>query len=508
MKVLILISLYFVSLSSYAISHKEFVKLNRESREEILKAYKEFLSEYSKSVDVSSTQKFSFPAFIEAAYAAEANCVYGGWPSKRVNGYCSLPRTNPSFKREVCAQGQMPCQPLLFGRGVCVGANSREERRSAFANCQRKFESMGRDLASVVEYISDPELSQEADELFKLVDEICKNGAQASTPMCRNLKNLVEKTRNNRKAPAPVKALVPKPKLEQALTIAVESANSIEKSVQDLNGKTSCESCEAQKAATVDEPEKKQAQFVPEDVAPVEPSPNTPFPRIDSGYDYAACPYTKSSGDGYEIKSIGNCSTNERVLAGYVFRPGAGHPHMNVQSLYPNGGKPGRFWEMASRNEAFNESYLVMEEFAGGPDTHDLKSFMFIIPRVTVPSVKVEGSNIIATLATGETVTMDKATRAITSGALSEGPMDLNTDRFKRSPPNIHYSGKGISIRLDHRFDHPLTSSQTATVKQGNKKCTIPRASLFDSEGKLLTSSDHALLAVLNKGCKGGFVLP
>lgn len=494
-----------MSLSSYAISHKEFVELDRGSREEIIKAYKGFLSEYSKSVEVSSTEKLSFPEFIETAYAAEANCLYGGWPSKRVNGYCSLPLSNPSFKRESCGQGQMPCQPLLFGRGVCVGAATREQRRSAFANCQRKFESMGRNLASVVEYISDPELSQEADELFKLVDEICKSGAQASTPMCRNLENLVEKTRNNRKAPAPVKALIPKPKPEQALTMAVESANSIEKSVQDLNSKTHCESCEAQKLATVDEPKISK----PEKNHHAGPVTHTAFPRLNSGYDLAACSSTRGTNDGYEVKSIGDCNSKEKVSAGYVFRPGTGHPHTNVQSPYPGGGKPARLWEMASRNEAFNESYLVMEELAGGPDSHDVKSYMFVIPRVTVPSVKVEGSNIIATLATGETVTMDKATRAITSGALTEGPLDLTTDRFKRRPPNIHYSGKGISIRLDHRYEHPLTSSQTATVKQGNKKCTIPRASLFDSEGKLLTSSDSALLAVLNKGCSGGgFVLP
>lgn len=188
---------------------------------------------------------------------------------------------------------------------------------------------------------------------------------------------------------------------------------------------------------------------------------------------------------------------------------GNGHSHTNVQTRYPGGSNPGRFWELVSRNSAFNETYLMMEEYGGGPDSHNVKSFMFVIPRVTVPSVRVEGNNLIATLATGETVTMDKNTREIRSGALSEGPIDLNTDRFQRRPPNIHYSGTGISIRLDHRFEHPLTSSQTATVKQGNKTCTIPRASLFNSEGKLLTTSDAALLAVLNQGCRGGgFTLP
>jgi hypothetical protein len=182
---------------------------------------------------------------------------------------------------------------------------------------------------------------------------------------------------------------------------------------------------------------------------------------------------------------------------------------MNVQTRYPGGSAPGRFFDILSRNEAFNETYLVMEEYGGGPDSHNVKSYMFVIPRVTVPSVRVEGNNIIATLPTGETVTMDKNTRAITGGALTEGPIDLNTDRFQRRPPNIHYSGSGISIRLDHRFEHPLTSSATATVKQGSRTCNVPRASILDDNGKLKTSSDQDLLRVLNQNCRGGgFALP
>jgi hypothetical protein len=150
-----------------------------------------------------------------------------------------------------------------------------------------------------------------------------------------------------------------------------------------------------------------------------------------------------------------------------------------------------------------------MEETAGGPDSHNVKSYMFVIPRVTVPSTRVEGNNIITTLATGETVTMDKTSRAILSGALTEGPIDLNTDRFQRKPPNIHYSGTGISIRLNHRYEHPLLSSETAVVKQGSKTCNVPRTAILDSQGKMKTNSDAALLAVINQHCRGGgFRLP
>lgn len=505
MKWLLVLSV-MVTSTSFAISHKDFVKLKREQREEIIKVYKDFISEYSKTIEISSAQKISFPEFIETAYAAEADCLYGGWASKRVNGLCSLPRSNPAFQRESCGQGQMPCQPLLFGRGVCVGAATREQKRSAFANCEKKFESMGRTLANVVEYISDPEVSQDADELFQLVDEICRTGAQASTPMCANLKDRVSEIKNKRQPPVARVATPTRVESRQALTVAAEDAGQITTTVQELNTKTRCESCEAQREATVDEPERRQERVEPQ---VVEPAPTTAFPRIESGYGYEACSMHRSSSDGYDVRSIGDCRTNERVPAGFTFRPGREHPLMNVQTRYPGGSAPGRFWELATRNNAFNETFLMMEEYGGGPDSHNVKSYMFVIPRVTVPSVRAEGDNLIATLPTGETVTMNKATKQITSGALSEGPIDLSTDRFQRKPPNIQYSGRGISIRLDHRFEHPLTSSATATVKQGSKTCTIPRANLFDAEGKLKTNSDAALLAVLNQGCRGGgFTLP
>jgi hypothetical protein len=161
-----------------------------------------------------------------------------------------------------------------------------------------------------------------------------------------------------------------------------------------------------------------------------------------------------------------------------------------------------RFWELASINNAFNETYLVMEEATGGPDSHNVKSYMFILPRKTVPSVRVEGESIITTLPTGETVTMNKRSRAIVSGALTEGPIDMGTDRFTKRPPNIHYSGSGISIRLNHRFEHPLTSSETATVKQGSRSCNVPRAALFDAEGNLKTTTDASLVTVLNQSCR------
>jgi hypothetical protein len=507
MKFLILLSLTICS-SSFAISHKDYVKLPRDQREKVVKVYQDFLADYSKTIELSSAQKFTLPDFIESAHATgEANCFFAGWPSQRVNGKCSTPSSS-SFQRETCSQGQMPCQPMLFGRGLCVPSASRDQRNRAYSSCVNKFHAENRNLASVVEYLSDPEISQEADELFRLANQICTSGVQAVTPMCSILKARVAAIQEARSlAPAPVVARVSTPDPQQALVVAAETAAGVESVINSLNRDTTCLSCEAEREQTTDGPARDPARV---DLAgptiESEPVPQSGYPRITSGYNLASCSSARGTNDGYSIRSVNNCQTGDiAASSGWKFSQNpATHPMLQgLRNPYPDStATPTRFWELATINQAFNETYLVIEESAGGPDSHDVKSYMFIIPRVTVPSVRVEGENIVATLPTGETVTMNKHTRAIVGGALTEGPPDLTTDRFQRRPPNIHYAGTGISIRLNHRFDHPLTSSETATVKQGNRSCNVPRTALFNAEGELKTTTDASLVAVLNQSCR------
>ncbi|MES2528533.1 MAG: hypothetical protein V4598_15725 [Bdellovibrionota bacterium] len=500
----------FISFSASAISHKEFVKLPRDKREQIMKAYQDFLTEYSKTIELSSAQKFKLPDFIEAANASgESNCFFAGWPSQRVNNRCSTP-SSPSYQRESCSAGQMPCQPMLFGRGLCVPSATSQQKSRAYSSCVNKFHSENRSLASVVEYISDPQIATEADELFRLADEVCTSGAQAATGMCTILKARVAAIREARGiAPAPAIArdqrIAPDPSLVIA---AARSADQMTGAVAELNGATRCLTCEAQREQTTDEPIRGPARRAqPEaEVIAAEPGPTSAYPRITSGFDLASCGGGRGDRDGYNERYVFNCQNSaERAPSGWTFTQNpATHPmFQGLRSPYPGStGGVTRFWEMVSVNQSFNETYMVLEESAGGPDSHNVKSYMFIIPRVTVPSVRVEGENIITTLPTGETVTMNKNSRAIVSGALTEGPPDLSTDRFQRKPPNIHYSGTGISIRLNHRFEHPLTSSETATVKQGGRSCNVPRTALFDAEGKMKTTTDAALVAILNSSCR------
>lgn len=487
-----------VTSSAFGISHKEFVKLSRSQREFVVKEYRNFLGEYSKKILLTENQRKNFWLGIESAHAAgELNCFFAGWPSSTSGGKCSTPRSNPAYQRETsCGQNKMPCQPLLFGRGICVSNETQAQRNSAFANCERE----AKPLAQVVEYLSDPQVSQEADELFRLVDQICAAGEQAS--ICRKLHARVEEIKGLRNAPAartaanagPSPAMTATSTAPDALTVSTGTAAL--NAVTALNTTARCETCEAMRAQTTDE-----APPIRRSVA--DSSELTPYPRITSGYNLASCGSGQGTNDGYNIRSVFDCQNGSaRVPSGFMISQSPDHPLLRgLQTPYPGGGRVSRMFEMMSVNNAFNETYMILEESAGGPDSHNVKSYMFIIPRVTVPSIERSGENLIMTLPTGETVTVDKNTGAITGGALTEGPIDMNTDRFQRKPPNINYSGTGISIRLNHRFEHPLTSAESATVKQGNRSCNVPRTALFDSEGVMKSQSDAELVAVLNRSC-------
>ncbi len=231
---------------------------------------------------------------------------------------------------------------------------------------------------------------------------------------------------------------------------------------------------------------------------------NEAFLLVNSGIPVACGSGT--SRDGYEETRIMDCTRDNREYpSGFRFRAQHENPFTaDARSPYANGSKPGRMIEFVSRNHALNETYLYMSDTAGGPDSHDQKSVMFLLPRSVIPSVQTIGNEVHVTMSTGEKVVFDKRTNQIKSGALREGPLDLTADRFRRQPPNVQYSGTGVSIKLSHRFEDPLQFTETAEVKQGSRSCRVPRATLLDTQGKLKTQNDRELMRVLNQSCPSG----
>lgn len=227
---------------------------------------------------------------------------------------------------------------------------------------------------------------------------------------------------------------------------------------------------------------------------------NSAFERVTSGIAVACHSFEEK--DGYELTQVVDCTGEGKTYpGGFRIRSKEGHRLMNLRSPYGPKAHPERNINIWSRNGALNETFLFLNDKAGGPDEHDVKSVIFLLPRTMVPRLEVKGEEVEILLNTGEKVTFDKKTGAIKGGALREGPNDLTTDRYRRQPPNVHYSGTGISIRLNHRYADPLLGAELAEIRQIGRSCRIPRLTLFDSSGKLRTTSDAELIKVLNHSC-------
>ncbi len=233
----------------------------------------------------------------------------------------------------------------------------------------------------------------------------------------------------------------------------------------------------------------------------------SPYPRIEAGIK-RVCGVSQEQ-DGYEERYIFDCkadySPDSRLQAGYGFRSKPGHPYTTgVKSPYPRG-KVARSIDMISRNLALNETYLYVIDFAGGPDSHDQKSVIFLFPRVEIPKITTIGSEIELLLPTGEKAFFDAETGAVRGGALKEGPIDIHRDRMKRAQPNVHYVGDYISMRLNHAFEEPTMSAEKVVIQQKDNICILMRNRLFNKQGKLLTKSDEELLEAINRECTTPF---
>lgn len=175
-----------------------WIKGNAKQRLEILKEYREFFAQHNKLKEQLEVVKFrlNLSLFSEAWAAEEMNCIYAGWPSQRVGGFCSSPsRMNPQYQKNNCSDNQLQCQPLLFGEGLCVSTATKEQRSLAFSNCERKFVSEGRKVENVIAEAKSKNKEQELLKLLDFADKICSEGMQKSTGMCRRLEAAVQKVR-------------------------------------------------------------------------------------------------------------------------------------------------------------------------------------------------------------------------------------------------------------------------------------------------------------------------
>lgn len=487
----------FVTFSSSAsarwLTLTDYHGLSADQKVAVLQVLKHFMNLRNDQL-IDEKQTVSLPSLISLAYASsDYDCFYAGWPSVKVKSstgkrLCSSPaKHNSNYQPAACPANSLQCQPILFGAGICADISSQSKRNSAFAQCEKKFASSGRSADDVIQFIARPENANQAEELFGLVEKICS--AEPSS-ICRSLEEKLKAIKQN-KLPAASEFLTAFPLMtaDPEQTAVQKAVNNVEQLAETVESVSQVECHEDHDHAL--------HQEVPQG----EETPAEGFPRVLSRLTNPC--HQEISRDGYVEKFAFECSSSSanKVSAGFVIRSKPTHPLFQGLNPYGTLSKPYRLIEFRSDDQALNSTFLYLADFSMGPDSHDVKSVMFLLPRKSPPTVSDQGETVEVTLATGEKVVIEKSTGAVKSGSLKEGAPDFNLDRFKRKPPQVDYTGKGISIRLNHRFEHPTMGSDVAEVTQQGRICKIPRTKLFNSEGQLTTQSDADLLQAINSHC-------
>ena len=82
------------------------------------------------------------------------DCFFAGWPSKLKNGSCEYPWDSnsnyPAKDKNTCGDGELACNPSLFGDGVCITVATGQEREHATLRCEDHFRASGKTFDDVV----------------------------------------------------------------------------------------------------------------------------------------------------------------------------------------------------------------------------------------------------------------------------------------------------------------------------------------------------------------------
>jgi hypothetical protein len=134
-------------------------------------------------------------SLLEKAWAdSRYDCFYAGWPSTLVKSggkrLCQSPsKGNTLYQTGSCSSNELQCQPLLFGKSLCVSFSSRKDKQMAFAKCEEKFQKEKKGDYEFLKKLSREE-AQELKEISLLAVDICetgKKGVQKESGMCKNL---------------------------------------------------------------------------------------------------------------------------------------------------------------------------------------------------------------------------------------------------------------------------------------------------------------------------------
>jgi hypothetical protein len=170
---------------------------------------------------------------------------------------------------------------------------------------------------------------------------------------------------------------------------------------------------------------------------------------------------------------------------------------------------------------------LAVDDAPNDTVSHTMHSIFMFFPRKYIPMVEQLTGTIDVTLPTGEKMIFQKDSKEIVDGVMTEGPLDISPDRFKRQYPDLKYRGKGVILRVNARGQSPqlgqfenlkidmdfgLKGSADVLIINGStgQKCRRPKVDFWEPldvtpiEFKFPTDEEFDLY--LKKNC--GFGLP
>jgi hypothetical protein len=502
-----------LSLSAWAgVGKDAWEASNLEGKVRLLQALEDFYAEASKQGAVDE-KRTSFLQLLPNAWASVTgmDCVYAGWPSKRSDGRCGSPvSNNPEYSAGSCGGGQMQCQPLLFGPNLCAPVSTSSERSMAFSNCKSRFRADGRTHRGVVETLIRERKGADLTELLDFAERICREGAQATTPMCRRLQEVVAEVRAAMNG------------LEGVIAAVGDAAATVE---DGTRGPASCPPTggpvlqggvtpEFVHVPAIPAPAQRREELAPQAArapADIQAGGTTGTSGGYHGGEEDTQRESSGSGAGYDPSRVpSRARLPERPYG------------LDLQSPPGNDRDQGRIFAFGSSESLAEVALDIVERVEPSNDAHNWKSVIVMLPRRQLPTRRDVGNEVHMTLPTGEVVVFDGRTNQILRGPLRAGPIDFNPDRHTRGVPDVTYTGAGISIKVDHRFNDPRTISSmspevnsrgetrmvhrvgdtTAEVRQGGRVCTVATNLIWEGSGTIQELSDARLVEVLNQHCK------
>lgn len=114
-----------------------------------------------------------------------------------------------------------------------------------------------------------------------------------------------------------------------------------------------------------------------------------------------------------------------------------------------------RSYEFSFEQHARQNIGLLLSDAPNSTISHTMHSHFVFFPRKILPIAQIsKNEDVTVTLPNGEKIIFDKDGR-IVDGIFKEGPIDYSPDRFKRTYPDLKYTGKGILLRANARGQMP-----------------------------------------------------